>query len=176
MQRVHEKKFWKDLSALFTGAQTDGKSGFVNLMRIKNCYYEEILPQFKTKIDDATRDAPSFREELFEKLNAFFSRYFCEESGSVYFRHIPSFYPAWEQAYADGSDTELVWKTRDLYYVKTDRVIASMPVDFDHAQGRLRFFFDAEEIEHRQSNEKRDFVFEYAGAPRQTKFKGGGGD
>ena len=156
-----EKQFLDALGALFTGAQVEGESGFINLMRIKNRYYENVLPSLLKSVADFADDA-NFREELFDKLYEFFSRYFCE-SGSVYFRHIPAFYPARERVYGDGNDMELVWKTRDLYYVKSDYLINSMPVVWHARDGVHRFYFDAGTLEGKQNNERRNFVFEYAG-------------
>ena len=42
-----------------------------------------------------------------------------------------------------------------LYYVKTDRIFRSMPVEFDG----YKFFFDAKSIENKKANEKRSLVF-----------------
>ena len=69
------------------------------------------------------------REELFDKLYTFFSRYFCE-SGSVYFRHLPALSKSkvYERVYQDGQDVALSWKTQMLYYVKSDILVRSMPV------------------------------------------------
>jgi adenine-specific DNA-methyltransferase len=43
-----------------------------------------------------------------------------------------------------------------LYYVKTDRIFRSLPVEFDG----FKFYFDASKIEHKKANEKRSLVFE----------------
>jgi len=43
-----------------------------------------------------------------------------------------------------------------LYYVKTDRIFRSIPVEFDG----LKFYFDASEIENKKNNEKRDLIYE----------------
>lgn len=42
------------------------------------------------------------------------------------------------------------------YYVKTDRIFRSIPVEFD---GR-KFYFDAATIENKRANEKRNLIFE----------------
>ena len=161
MNDEKEKRFLDALGALFTGARVEGDSGFINLMRVKNRYFEQIRPELMKKFNEAAPFGSEFREELFDKLYAFFSRYFCE-SGSVYFRRIPAFYPAREEVYADGGDMELVWKTRDLYYVKSDYLISSMPVEWTMSGSVFRFYFDASELETRQNNERRNFVFSFA--------------
>ena len=156
-----EKRFLDALEALFTGAEVDGESGFINLMRIKRGYFQSIRPELMKEID--TRAAPdtAFREELFDKLHTFFSRYFCE-SGSIYFRHLPAFSKTYERVYADGEEVALSWKTRDLYYVKSDVLVKSMPVTLQDDRGNtVHFYFDASAIEHKQNNERREFVFDF---------------
>ncbi|HPL05608.1 MAG TPA: site-specific DNA-methyltransferase [Bacteroidales bacterium] len=43
-----------------------------------------------------------------------------------------------------------------LYYVKTDRIFRSLPVEFDG----FKFYFDASKIESKKANEKRSLIFE----------------
>jgi len=45
-----------------------------------------------------------------------------------------------------------------LYYIKTDRIFRSMPVEFD----TLKFYFDASTIENKKANEKRSLIYELA--------------
>ncbi|MGB4230694.1 MAG: site-specific DNA-methyltransferase, partial [Bacteroidales bacterium] len=62
----------------------------------------------------------------------------------------------------------LFWKTQMLYYVKTDRIFRSLPVEFPSdrgvdakgGQGVLKFYFDASKIESKKANEKRSLIFE----------------
>ena len=42
-----------------------------------------------------------------------------------------------------------------LYYVKTDRLFRSLPVEFDG----LKFYFDALTVENKKANEKRNLVY-----------------
>ena len=52
-----------------------------------------------------------------------------------------------------------------LYYVKSDVLIRSMPVTITESTPPFRerrFFFDASEIEHKQNNERKDFIFNFA--------------
>ena len=146
---------------MFTGANVEGDSGFVNLMRMKHDYFRSIRPQLMQEIDRCAAPQSPFREELFDKLYTFFHRYFCE-SGSIYFRHLPAFTKTYERVYADGQDVALSWKTQMLYYVKSDILVRSMPVELIE-QGeyhtKRNFYFDASEFEHKQNNERREFVF-----------------
>jgi len=43
-----------------------------------------------------------------------------------------------------------------LYYVKTDRIFRSLPIEFDG----FKFYFDASKIESKKANEKRSLIFE----------------
>lgn len=52
-----------------------------------------------------------------------------------------------------------------LYYVKTDRIFKSIPVEFSAeggsaSDGDLKFYFDASQIENKKANEKRALYFE----------------
>ena len=166
-----EKRFLDALDSLFTGAEVDGDSGFVNLMRIKRKYFQSIRPQLMAEIDKRAEKDTSFREELFDKLYTFFSRYFCE-SGSIYFRHLPAFSRIYERVYADGRDVALSWKTRMLYYVKSDVLVRSMPVELNEEgkpQNTRRFYFDASAVEHKKNNERREFVFTFGKVKREPE-------
>jgi len=149
-----EQKFYKALQVVFIGAKIEGEGGFVNLMRIKSNYYRKIEDILKKDIEAALKSHPKFRDELFDKLYSFFSRYFTE-SGSIYFNSTPFHNNIYEKVYTDEKDVILFWKTQMLYYVKTDRIFQSLPVEFDG----FKFYFDASKIEAKKANEKRSLVF-----------------
>ena len=130
---VKETRFLDALEALFTGAEVEGESGFINLMRMKRGYFKSLRSKLMEKIDSRADQHTAFREELFDKLYTFFSRYFCE-SGSIYFRHLPAFSKIYERVYSSDEDVALSWKTHMLYYVKSDILVRSMPVKLDDKQ------------------------------------------
>ncbi|HNZ86641.1 MAG TPA: site-specific DNA-methyltransferase [bacterium] len=150
-----ESKFYKALQDVFIGAKIEGEGGFINLMRIKSNYYSQIEKLLKEDINKALEKYPKFREELFDKLYSFFSRYFTE-SGSIYFNSTPLHNNVYEKVYTNEKDVVLFWKTQMLYYIKTDRIFKSMPVEFED----LKFYFDASQIENKKANEKRALCFE----------------
>jgi adenine-specific DNA-methyltransferase len=150
-----EQKFYNALQDIFIGAKIEGQGGFVNLMKIKSNYYSKIEKILKDDIDKALKQYPSFREELFDKLYSFFNRYFTE-SGSIYFNSTPFHNNIYEKVYTDDKDVILFWKTRMLYYVKTDRIFRSLPIEFDN----YKFYFDASKLENKKANEKRSLIFE----------------
>lgn len=78
-----EQKFYKALQDIFIGAKIEGTGGFINLMVIKSNYYRKIESLLKADVDKALEKHPTFRDELFDKLYSFFSRYFTE-SGAIY--------------------------------------------------------------------------------------------
>ncbi len=152
--QTKEQKFYKTLQDVFIGAKIEGEGGFINLMRIKSNYYHKIENILKKDIEAVLKSHPKFRDELFDKLYSFFSRYFTE-SGSIYFNSTPFHNNIYEKVYTDEKDVILFWKTQMLYYVKTDRIFRSLPVEFDG----FKFYFDASKIESKKANEKRALIF-----------------
>ena len=151
-----ERRFHDALRDIFVGAKVDGQSGYINLMRIKAAYYERrVGPELLQDVAAALKNFPEFREELFDKLHAFFSRYFSK-SGSICFAYTPGHIGVYEKVYTDEQDVVLFWKTRMLYYVKTDRIFRDLKVELD---GRT-FFFDCSALQHKKNNEKRQLVYD----------------
>ena len=152
-----EEKFNNALRDVFVGAKVEGESGYINLMRIKARYYEKgVFPKLQQDINEALKPFPTFHDELFEKLYDFFHRYFSE-SGSIYFRYTPLHQNVYEKVYTNDKDVMLFWKTRMLYYVKTDRLFKSIEVEVDGQ----KFFFDVSTLEHKKANEKRNIVYSF---------------
>lgn len=152
-----ERRFLDALRDLFVGAKVDGQSGYINLMRIKAGYFEHAVePALMKDIAEALKPSPDFREELFDKLNAFFGRYFSK-SGSICFAYTPQHMSVYERVYTDEQDVVLFWKTHMLYYVKTDRIFREMRVAVD---GHT-FLFDCAALEHKKANEKRELLFTF---------------
>lgn len=150
-----EQKFYKALQDVFIGANIEGEGGFINLMRIKSNYYHKIEELLTADIEKALEQYPSFRDELFDKLYSFFNRYFTK-SGSIYFNSTPFHNNIYEKVYTDEKDVILFWKTQMLYYVKTDRIFRSLPIEVDN----IKYYFDASKIENKKTNEKSSLVFE----------------
>ncbi len=152
-----EKRFFDALKNIFIGALVEGESGYINLLRFKARYFQQVMmPHLQKEIEEALKPFPAFREELFDKLYTFFRRYFTE-SGSIGFFFTPYHQSVYEQVYTDDQDVMLFWKTARLYYVKTDRLFRSMTVEVDG----FRFFFDVSTLEHKKANEKRELVFTF---------------
>jgi protein involved in sex pheromone biosynthesis len=107
-----ETLFYDVIKNMFIGTKTDCQDRFTNLMKIKEKYYEMLEDTLKNNIDEVLKKYPSFRDELFDMLYSFFSRY-VTENGSIY--------------YTDTKDVTLFWKTQMYYYVKTNKLCKSIP-------------------------------------------------
>jgi len=154
-------KFYNLLGGMFVGdSDIEGQGGFINLLKIKRKYYEnEFKPKLQEKIEEILKTYPNFEYELFEKLYTFFSRYFSE-CGSIYFVNTPSYHQIYEKIYTDKEDVILFWKTRDLYYIKTDRNFKGLEIRIEENGKEYKFFFDASKIEYKKANEKREIIYE----------------
>lgn len=163
---VKRQRFEAALGNLFTGGEVEGESGFVRLMRIKRAYFnDKVAPALLDTVrKHAGNEDNDFSEEIYDKLYTFFSRYFCADSGSVYFRHLPRTPPVYDRMYAGERDVAMSWRTRGLYYVKSDKIVRSMNVTVPPAEiaGAPREFrFDASQIQNKQNNDRREFVFSF---------------
>ena len=155
-----EALFIEKLKQIFVGAKIEGDSGFINLMIIKSRYFDTVFPLLMSRIDEVCKEFPEFREELFDKIYSFMKRYFSE-SGSIYFRYLPLRATVYEKIYSSSSDVSLFWKTHMLYYVKSDRLWASMSLKSeDSKKNPVSIYFDSSGILHKNANEKRRLTYE----------------
>lgn len=158
---INENKFYQALEDIFTGAEIEWESGYVNLLKIKQYYYQKILQEFKNQVDQNSLISGDFKEDFFDKLYSFFEKYFSE-SGSVYFVKTANWQRVYEKIYTDNKDVVLFWKTHMLYYVKSDILFQSINVDIDDEQWQTyKFYFDVWKLEQQQNNEKKEIIFEY---------------
>ena len=118
VETKNEKKFYKILEDIFIGSKIEGKSGYVNLLKIKENYYNNSINVVK-------------KEELYNKLYSFFDRYFSE-NGSIHFVKTPNWQKIYEKIYTSDRDTILFWKTNMLYYVKSDMLFNSVFIDVNY--------------------------------------------
>ena len=144
----NEIRFFTLLKNLFIGEKIEGDGAYVNLMKLKSKHFEEIEEKVQTKLYFKRN-----REEIYDKLYTFFHSFF-DKSGGVMFANTPK----WKNIYAklDSQDTELFYKTKDLYYIKTQKVYNSMEIQLTVD---FVFKFDVSELGERKGNEKRDIEF-----------------
>jgi len=155
----NEQLFYDKLKDIFIGAKIEGKSGFVNLMKIKSSYFDVVFKELKKEIDEKLKEFPDFKEEMYDKLNTFFSTYFSE-SGSIYFTYTPLKSKIYDKIYTDQDDVILFWKTRMLYYVKTDKIWNNLKVEYDKDGVKYKINFDVSKLEHKSGNEKREVIYQ----------------
>ena len=103
MRKQNEQLFFNKLKEVFIGAEIEGISGFINLMRIKSAYFDIVLQTLTKEIDIKTKEFSDFKEDMYDKLFTFFKTYFCE-SGSIYFRYTPLKSKIYEKVYSTKKD------------------------------------------------------------------------
>jgi adenine-specific DNA-methyltransferase len=162
MLSINENKFYQALESIFTGANIEGDSGYVNLLKIKSNYYKLILEEFKKSVNNEQIITDSFKEEFFDKLYSFFEKYFSE-SGSVYFVKTANWQRVFEQVYTDNKDVVLFWKTHMLYYVKSDILFQSVDINVTDEESKrdYNFYFDVGSLQAKQNNEKKPLIFTF---------------
>lgn len=169
--KTNEAQFYEVLENLFIGVKIEYKqenlldpspkaikSGMINLMKAKSQYYQNKKQELKKLIDLKCQDNNDLKEELFDKLYSFFKRYFSA-NGGIYFNDTPLY----DSLYAKSDyekcslkkDTALFYKTKDLYYVKSETIYK----DFCFELENIIFNFDASLLESKKYNEKVDLVF-----------------
>ena len=155
----NEKLFYDKLKDIFIGAKIEGNSGFINLMRIKSQYFDSVFKQLNNEIDEELKEFPDFREEMFDKLYTFFNAYFSE-SGSIYFTYTPLKSKIYDKIYTNQNDVILFWKTRMLYYVKSDKIWNNLKVGYNKDGVKYQIIFDVSSLEHKSGNEKKSIIYE----------------
>jgi len=154
----NEQLFYSALENIFigeAGQKIEGKSGYVNLMKLKSQYFAQVKPFIEKEVNDTFQHDTSAREEAFQKLYTFFESY-LNETGTPYFSQTPFHKNLYEKVYSEREDVSLFWKTQRLYYVKSEanyHSLNNLEVD------GLTFNFDASQIEHQKNNEKKSLEF-----------------
>ncbi len=151
MTKDNEAKFFSLLKDLFIGEKIEGDSAYVNLMKLKSLHFEKIENRIKNKLFGRKN-----KEEIYDKLYTFFHSFF-DKSGGIMFANTPR----WKNIYAklSSKDVELFYKTRDLYYIKTQKVYNSMEIKLEDETTDFIFKFDVSDLGERKGNEKKDIEF-----------------
>nr|WP_240446441.1 site-specific DNA-methyltransferase [Helicobacter pylori] len=169
--KTNEAKFYEVLENLFIGVKIEDqpqslldpnakaiKNGMLNLMKAKSRYYQSKKQELEKLINLKCQNNNDFKEELFDKLYSFFKRYFST-NGGIYFNDTPLYDSLYTKSdYEKCSlkkDTALFYKTKDLYYVKSETIYK----DFCFELEGILFNFDASSLESKKNNEKTDLVF-----------------
>lgn len=169
--KTNEAQFYEVLENLFIGVKIEDqqeslldptpralKNGMVNLIKAKSQYYQSKKQELEKLIDCKCQNNNDLKEELFDKLYSFFKRYFSA-NGGIYFNDTPLYDSLYTKSdYEKCSlkkDTALFYKTKDLYYVKSETNYK----DFCFELENILFNFDTSLLESKKNNEKVDLVF-----------------
>ncbi|OOQ10943.1 DNA methyltransferase [Helicobacter pylori] len=169
--KTNEAQFYEVLENLFIGVKIEGKqeslldsspramkNGMINLLKAKSQYYHHKKQKLKKLINLKCQNNNDLKEELFDKLYSFFKRYFSA-NGGIYFNDTPLYDNLYTKSgYEKCSlkkDTALFYKTKDLYYVKSETIYK----DFCFELEGILFNFDASLLESKKYNEKVDLIF-----------------
>ncbi|WRA74465.1 site-specific DNA-methyltransferase [Helicobacter pylori] len=170
--KTNEAQFYEVLENLFIGVKIEDKqeslldptpravkNGMVNLLKAKSKYYQSKKQELEKLIDLKCQNNNDLKEELFDKLYSFFKRYFSA-NGGIYFNDTPLYDSLYTKSgYEKCSlkkDTALFYKTKDLYYVKSETIYK----DFCFELENILFNFDTSLLESKKYNEKVDLVFD----------------
>ncbi|GAA7919309.1 hypothetical protein COL4_09110 [Helicobacter pylori] len=181
--KTNEAQFYEVLENLFIGVKIEDqqenllnpnakavKNGMINLMKAKSKYYQSKKQELKKLIDSKCQDNNDLKEELFDKLYSFFKRYFSA-NGGIYFNDTPLYDSLYTKSdYEKCSlkkDTALFYKTKDLYYVKSETIYK----DFCFELESILFNFDASLLESKKYNEKVDLIFDLKSIVKDTDTK-----
>ncbi len=169
--KTNEAQFYEVLENLFIGVKIEDepeslldpspramKSGMINLLKAKSKYYQSKKQELEKLIDCKCQNNNDLKEELFDKLYSFFKRY-LSANGGIYFNDTPLYDSLYTKSdYEKCSlkkDTALFYKTKDLYYVKSETNYK----DFCFELENMVFNFDTSSLESKKNNEKIDLVF-----------------
>ncbi|EMH43737.1 DNA (cytosine-5-)-methyltransferase [Helicobacter pylori GAMchJs106B] len=183
VMKTNEAQFYEVLENLFIGVKIEDqpeslldsspravKNGMINLMKAKSQYYHHKKQELKKLIDSKCQDNNDLKEELFDKLYSFFKRY-LSANGGIYFNDTPLYDNLYTKSdYEKCSlkkDTALFYKTKDLYYVKSETIYK----DFCFELEGILFNFDASLLESKKYNEKVGLVFDLKSIVKDTDTK-----
>ncbi|GAA9161015.1 hypothetical protein HpHA186_04340 [Helicobacter pylori] len=169
--KTNEAQFYEVLENLFIGVKIEDKqeslldpnakamkNGMLNLLKAKSKYYQSKKQELEKLINLKCQNNNDLKEELFDKLYSFFKRY-LSANGGIYFNDTPLYDSLYTKSgYEKCSlkkDTALFYKTKDLYYVKSETNYK----DFCFELENMIFNFDTSSLESKKNNEKVDLVF-----------------
>lgn len=157
----YKKAFYSKLEDCYLGAKikqankdkSANKSGFTNLLDIKEKYFNYVKNYLEQRIDFQNSEDAS---EIYNKLFTFFDSY-LNETGTPFFIDTPIYKNIYAKIYSNSKDTNLFYKTQNLYYVKSDIIFESLTLQ--DSKGKYNFYFDASEFKQNSDNNKSKTFF-----------------
>lgn len=155
----YKKAFYSKLQECYLGAKikdTRDKSGFSNLLAIKERYFSHVKQILGAQISATAKDD---EKEIYNKLYTFFDSY-LNETGTPFFTDTPIYKNIFARIYSNSKDTALFYKTRNLYYVKSDIIYKSLVLTDENA--KFAVAFNADEFRQSSDNAKSKLIFKFA--------------
>lgn len=131
---------------------TTAQSGFSNLLSIKEEYFSRI----KAYLDSAIPNDDFNSHDIYNKLYTFFDSY-LNDTGTPFFHDTPLYKNIYAKVYTNSKDTSLFYKTKDLYYVKSDTLYTSLTLSDENELAQIHF--DTSEYRQNADNTKRKLIF-----------------
>ncbi|STO96882.1 site-specific DNA-methyltransferase [Helicobacter canis] len=130
----------------------NAQSGFSNLLSIKEQYFSHI----KAYLDSAIPNDDFNSHDIYNKLYTFFDSY-LNDTGTPFFHDTPLYKNIYAKVYTNSKDTSLFYKTKDLYYVKSDTLYTSLTLSDENELTQI--YFDTSEYRQNADNTKRKLIF-----------------
>lgn len=165
----YKKAFYSKLEECYLGAKikayerantaqntqsstSNAQSGFSNLLSIKEQYFSHI----KAYLDSAIPNDDFNSHDIYNKLYTFFDSY-LNDTGTPFFHDTPLYKNIYAKVYTNSKDTSLFYKTKDLYYVKSDTLYTSLTLSDENELAQIHF--DTSEYRQNADNTKRKLIF-----------------
>lgn len=165
----YKKTFYSKLEECYLGAKikayekantaqntqsstSNAQSGFSNLLSIKEQYFSHI----KAYLDSAIPNDDFNSHDIYNKLYTFFDSY-LNDTGTPFFHDTPLYKNIYAKVYTNSKDTSLFYKTKDLYYVKSDTLYTSLTLSDENELAQI--YFDTSEYRQNADNTKRKLIF-----------------
>jgi adenine-specific DNA-methyltransferase len=153
----------KDASEYFANPNTGwAKVHRAKVEFAKNVIVPELLKILDEEVAKLTSDpseAEKLKIALLDKLYEFFSNFLSPDGTSLGFLSIPRQLFTNETIQNPSLDTQLLWKSKDFIYVKSDYLFKSMYIEVDG----YKFFFDTSTLVYKKNDEKRELLYEFIG-------------
>jgi adenine-specific DNA-methyltransferase len=153
----------KDASEYFANPNTGwAKAHRAKVEFAKNVIVPSLLKVLDEEVAKLTSDpaeSEKLKIELLDKLYEFFANFLSPDGTSLGFLAVPKQLFTNETIQNPNLDTQLLWKTKDFIYVKSDYLFKSMHIEVDE----YKFFFDTSTLEYKKNDEKRELLYEFVG-------------
>ncbi len=152
-----EEQLVNQLVRVFTGVQIEGKSGFVNLVKVKESFFRNALKMTLSKFLSSNCIDDSNKQIIYSDVFDFFQAHFSI-TGSIHYDGSKDSKPP---IFLNDSTKEvsLIWTTKSLYYVKTDKLWRSSTIRYSKEDISFTILFDVSDMRHKSRNEKKHLNF-----------------